>query len=159
MVKGTKAQTDVIPDGVQSPTAEPQPVDLPQAGLSPVVVAPALTEITVSVKVTIPLLSYGNTEIFVSQKYITRDDYVSREQATIAGIDALKSAITQAVLPMVEAEVERARPALVVERSPDVWMQQKNSVYRWFRVFAPDAGIPAMEAIILDPGRSDRATS
>lgn len=151
MVKSTKPETDAIPE----PQAAPQPIDLPGS----MVIVPAMTEITVSVKATIPLLSYGNTEIFVSQKYITRDDYVSREQATIAGIDALKSAITQAVLPMVEAEVERARPALVVERSPDVWMQQKNSVYRWFRVFAPDAGIPAMEAIILDPGRSDRATS
>lgn len=112
-----------------------------------------LTEITVSVKVTIPLQQYGNIEMFVSEKLIVNNDIEIREHATIAGLNQLKWRIAQVVLPLAEAEVERGKPALMREASPDTWMQKNNSVYRWLRVAQPDMEIPAMEAIIMDEDR------
>lgn len=114
---------------------------------------PALTEITISVKATIPLQQYGNIEMFVSQKYTVQDTPETRENATVNGLTDLKNYIALAVLPLVEAEVERGRPALLREASPDTWMQQKNSIYRWLRVAYPELVIPAMEAIVLDESR------
>jgi hypothetical protein len=118
----------------------------------------ALTEIAVSVKVTIPLQQYGNIEMFVSQKMVVSDTTESRERATLEGLNRLKHHIAEIVLPLVEAEVERGRPALLKEANPDTWMQRNNSVYRWLRVAQPDMMIPAMEAIILDEHRISTVT-
>lgn len=113
----------------------------------------SLTEVTVSVKCTIPLQQYGNIEMFVSQKFIVSDTVNSREQVTVLGLNQLKYQIAQVVLPLAEAEVERGKPALMREANPDTWMQKNNSVYRWLRVAQPDMEIPAMEAIIMDEDR------
>lgn len=112
-----------------------------------------LTEVTVSVKVTIPLQQYGNVEMFVSQKFVVSDTLNARENATITGIEQLKYQLAQVVLPLAEAEVERGKPALMREANPDTWMQKNNSVYRWLRVAQPDMEIPAMMEIITDEDR------
>lgn len=120
---------------------------------------PALTDVTVSVKVTIPLQQYGNIEMFVSQKFTVRDTADSREQITIFGLNELKRNIANVVLPLAEEEVIRARPALLRESNPDVWMQKANSVYRWLRVAQPDMVIPAMDAVIYDENRIEFVTT
>jgi len=114
---------------------------------------PALTEITVSVKATVPLLQYGNIEMFVSQKFTVHDTLDARENTTIMGLTQLKRHIAEIVLPLAEAEILSARHHLLKEAHPDVWMQQRNSVYRWLRVAQPDMTIPAMDAIIYDESR------
>lgn len=110
---------------------------------------PALTEISLSVKVTIPLVQYGNIEMFVSQKVTVVDTEDNRHTATIDGLTRLKHHIAEVVLPLVDADVERVREVLLKERNPDVWMQKNNSTYRWLRVAQPDMMIPAMERILL----------
>lgn len=115
--------------------------------------APALTEISMSVKVTIPLLQYGNIEMFVSQKAVVHDTPEARETATLEGLNRLKRHVAEIVLPLVEAEVQRGLPELLKQSNPDTWMQIKNPTYRWLRVAQPDMTIPAMEAIIMDEER------
>jgi hypothetical protein len=135
-------------------TKEFPPTDLTKT----VIETPALTEVTVSVKVTVPLQQYGNVEMFVSQKFVVADTQEARNAATIDGLNQLKGQIAQVVLPLAEAEVERGKPALLREANPDTWMQKNNSVYRWLRVAQPDMNIPAMEAILLDESRIANTT-
>lgn len=120
--------------------------------------APLLTEISLSVKVTIPLVQYGNIEMFVSQKAVVVDTPENRATATLNGLNRLKLHIAEVVLPLVEADVERVRPVLLKEANPDVWMQKNNSTYRWLRVAQPDMMIAAMESIILDENRIANTT-
>lgn len=115
--------------------------------------APSLTEIAVSVKVTIPLQQYGNIEMFVSQKFTVHDTVEAREDATIIGLNQLKRHIAEVVLPLAEAEVISGRPALLRETNPDVWLQRNSSLYRWLRVAQPDMEIPAMNDVIMDENR------
>lgn len=120
------------------------------------VIVPTTTEITVSVKATIPTLEYGNIEFFVSEKFIVTDDHESREHGLVAGMQQCKAAIAKVVFPLAEAEVERAKSVLLSQRNPDNWMQLNNKTYRWLRVAEPDMVVPAMEAIINDEGRIAR---
>lgn len=136
-MKKANPETQTNPEFFLSAASEPLP----------------MTEVTVSVKVTIPLQQYGNIEMFVSQKFVVSDTLNARENATITGINQLKYQLAQIVLPLAEAEVERGKPALMREANPDTWMQKNNSVYRWLRVAQPDMEIPAMEAIIMDEDR------
>ncbi len=130
------------------------PTDLTKTVIEP----PALTEVTVSVKVTVPLQPYGNVEMFVSQKFVVADTQEARNAATIDGLNQLKYQIAQVVLPLAEAEVERGKPKAIKEANPDTWMQLNNSVYRWLRVAQPDMNIPAMEKILLDESRIANTT-
>jgi hypothetical protein len=148
----TKTKSSIVTQG------EPQPVDFPQ-DIPPLPVAadaPALTEITVSFKCTIPTQQYGNMEFFASQKIMAADTLSGRQNAITSGINEMKWAVAQVLIPLAEAEIERGHAALIRKANPDNWMQIKNPLYRWLRVAAPELVIPAMEAIILDPYRIDQ---
>lgn len=106
------------------------------------------TEITVTFKTTIPTQQYGNLEFFVSQKVMARNTLEGRQTAMIDTMNELKFAVVQVVLPLVEAEVDRAKPALIKEANPDNWMQLKNPAYRWLRVASPYTPIEAMESLL-----------
>src|SRR5262245_57321562 len=111
-------------------------------------VAP-LVKTVVSFKATIPLQQYGNMEIFVSQEIFTDMSATTNERMERVEdtIDALKCSVATIIMPLACEEVERARPELVKQANPDVWMQLKNPVYRWLRVAQPDMRIPAMDAL------------
>lgn len=106
------------------------------------------TEITVTFKTTIPTQQYGNLEFFLSQKVMARNTEESRLMAMVDAMNEMKYAVVQVVLPLVEAEVERAKPALLKEANPDNWMQLKNPAYRWLRVASPYTPIDAMENLL-----------
>jgi hypothetical protein len=126
-------------------TAKPK-TDLAQ----PITEPPALLKTVVSVKATIPTQPYGNIEVFVSQEmYMDASNSQDvRAGLIISEMESLKRNIAEMVLPLAEAEVERAQSALVKAPNPDVWMQQANPLYRWLRVAEPDLNIPAMDAIL-----------
>lgn len=113
-------------------------------------VAPPMLKTVVSVKATIPTMNYGNLEIFVSQDYFTDQGEPDAVRAMFvrSTMDTLRLSIADMIVPLADAEVERAMPALVKESHPDVWMQQKNPLYRWLRAAAPTVEIPAMKALL-----------
>lgn len=128
---------------------QPQPA---AAAPAPVVDAPPQVKTVVSFKATIPTQQYGNIELFVSQEIFNDADTSAelRHERLEDTLDALKASVAEIVMPLACAEVERARPELVKQANPDVWMQLKNPLYRWLRVAQPDLLVPPMEAIMLD---------
>lgn len=114
--------------------------------------APQMAKTVVSVKVTVPLVQYGNIEMFVSQEIFTEvsDSQEYRDGLIRANLNRLQSHLVQQIVPMVEAEVPRAKlnPDFLKAQNPDAWMQRNNPAYRWLRVAAPDMKISAMETIM-----------
>lgn len=118
--------------------------------IEPSMLEPLLVKSVVSVKVTVPLLQYGNIEMFSSQEFYTRADEPDdkREILRASLLNVMREQMAEQILPLAEAEVVRAKSALVKEKFPDSWMQRNNPTYRWLRVAAPDMTIIAMQEII-----------
>lgn len=129
----------------ENPIIDPSPLTDYVNGIQQV---PDLTEITVTFKTTVPTQQFGNLEFFVSQKVMADNNVTARQTAITDTLNELKAAVVQVMLPLVEAEVERAKPALIKEANPDNWMQLKNPVYRWLRVASPYTPIEAMENLL-----------
>lgn len=109
-----------------------------------------LAKTVVSVKITVPLVQYGNIEMFVSQE-IFSDEHTTnsqREGAINDMLERLQFQLVQQIVPMAEADVLRCKSVLEKEDHPDAWMQRNSGMYRWIRVAAPDLKISAMEAIL-----------
>lgn len=121
----------------------------------PADVTPLMVKTVVIVKATVPLVQYGNLEMFVSQEIYTRADEADSMLTvlTTAMLTHLRELLADQVEPMAEADIVAARAVLLKEASPDTWMQRQNSVYRWLRVASPDRRLQAMEAIIHDEDR------
>lgn len=139
-----KAKVESTPaqDTIVSP--EPAQVyDLPVAGESD-----NRTEITVTFKTTIPTQQYGNLEFFLSQKVQAQNTLEGRQVAMVDAMNEMKAAVVQVVLPLVEVDTERAKPALVKQANPDNWMQLNNPAYRWLRFASPYTNIETMEALL-----------
>lgn len=139
-----KAKVD--PTTAQDTIVSPEPAqvyDLPVAGE-----ADNRTEITVTFKTTIPTQQYGNLEFFLSQKVQARDTLEGRQVAMVDAMNEMKAAVVQVVLPLVEVDTERAKPELVKQPNPDVYMQVKNPAYRWLRFASPYTNIETMEALL-----------
>lgn len=111
---------------------------------------PLLVKSVVSFKVTVPLIQYGNIEMFASQEFYTQADEpdLKRDVLRASLLEKLRLQMADQILPLAEAEVLRAKPALVKEQFKDAWMQRNNPTYRWLRVAAPDLTIQAMQDII-----------
>lgn len=109
-----------------------------------------LAKTVVSVKVTVPLVQYGNIEMFVSQEFYTDQDTPNetREGVINATLKRLQFHLVQQIVPMAEADVLRCKSVLMKEDHPDAWMQRNSGMYRWLRVAAPDLKISAMEEIL-----------
>ena len=109
-----------------------------------------LAKTVVSVKVTVPLVQYGNIEMFISQEIYVPLDKPSEvtENLTNAWLERLQSHLVQQIVPMAEADVLRCKSVLEKEDHPDAWMQRNSGMYRWLRVAAPDLKISAMEEIL-----------
>lgn len=122
----------------------------PGEPVTTLVSAPPMLKTVVSVKATIPTMNYGNLEIFVSQDYFTDQGEPDAVRAMFvrSTMNTLRLSIADMIVPLADAEVERAMPALVKESRPDVWMQQKNPLYRWLRAAAPSVEIPAMKTLL-----------
>jgi hypothetical protein len=155
MVKIVKnpAPVDTAEEIAEWEASKPTRTQIVNNALSATISNMGLTEVAVSVKVTIPLQQYGNIEMFVSQKFTVHDTVEAREDATIIGLNQLKRHIAEVVLPLAEAEVISGRPALLREANPDVWLQRNSSLYRWLRVAQPDMEVPAMNDVIMDENR------
>lgn len=115
-----------------------------------VLAEPLLVKSVVSFKVTVPLVQYGNIEMFTSQEFYTQanEPDSKREILRASLLDTMRKQMTEQVLPLAEAEVLRAKSALVKEKYPDSWMQRNNPTYRWLRIAAPDLKILAMQDIL-----------
>lgn len=117
---------------------------------APVIDAPQQVKTVVSFKANIPTQQYGNMEMFVSQEFYT--DAAAADSVRLDRIEdtltALKATIANIILPLACVEVERAKPALVKEAHPDVWMQKNNPLYRWLRVAQPYLPITAMDDLV-----------
>lgn len=109
-----------------------------------------LVKTVVSVKATVPLLQYGNIEMFVSQEFYTPADEPDslRDSLTDANLKRIQNHLVHQILPMVEADVMRCQSVLEKEKHPDAWMQRNNSAYRWLRFAAPDLKIDAMQTVL-----------
>lgn len=134
----------------QPVTPSPEPVE------PPAILESAVTRsgIRISIKATIPLMQYGNVVLEAAQEIdLAVNDETSRSVETIAGLNRLKEDMALVVLPLVEAEVNRARPALMVEQNPDAWMRRNCAVYQWLRIMQPDLYIEPMQQIMENEQR------
>jgi hypothetical protein len=113
-------------------------------------VAPLLVKTVVSTKATIPLVQYGNLEMFISQEFYTEANAPDsvRSELIQSTISRLKTHLAEQVAPMVEPDVIAAKTELAKQAFPDSWMQRNNAAYRWLRVCQPDMKIAAMQAIL-----------
>lgn len=143
-------KTETLPPDAMIPEF---PVQTPAR--PPVDVTPLMVKTVVSVKATVPLVQYGNVEMFVSQEFFTPADtpQVVRDEMTHNNLTRLRELLVDQVEPMAEADILAAKPVLLKEVSPDAWMQRQNSVYRWLRVASPDRRLQAMEEIVHDESR------
>jgi hypothetical protein len=116
----------------------------------PTVTEPApQSKITVTVKMLVPIIAYGNIELAATQEILCNaDDPAGRSAATIAGLFLLKTDLAQVILPLVDAEVTRYASVLLKETNPSYWLSKQSSVYQWFRIAYPDIEIPAMQAVL-----------
>lgn len=116
---------------------------------------PPLVKTVVSVKATVPLVQYGNIEMFVSQEFYTSADtpQIIREEMTSNQLLRLRELLADQVEPTAEADVLASKSVLLLEQSPDAWMQRNNSIYRWLRTASPNRRLEAMESIIHDESR------
>jgi len=121
--------------------------DPPQVAFQP---ALPLVKTVVSVKATVPLLQYGNIEMFVSQEIYTEASASQelRDGLIRTNLANLREHLALQILPLAETEVTRCISVLKKEAHPDAWMQRNSSTYRWLRVAAPDMTIQAMQEII-----------
>lgn len=122
---------------------------------APADVTPLMVKTVVSVKATVPLVQYGNLEMFVSTEIHTRADEPDsmRDSLISATLIRLQGHLVDQIVPMAEAVVERDSELLLREANPDAKMQRDNPMYRWVRVAAPNRKLEAMEAIIHDESR------
>lgn len=129
----------------ENPIIDPSPLPSHVNGVQQV---SGLTEMTVTFEAAVPTQEFGNLKFFVSQKVAVANTPLARQTAIIDFGNEMKAAIVQIILPLAEAEVERAKPQLIKEANPDVWMQIKNPVYRWLRVASPYTPIETMENLL-----------
>lgn len=124
--------------------------DITARPIPEIVNEPLLVKSVVSVKVTVPLVQYGNIEMFSSQEFYTQADEPDSKREILRAtlLDTMRQQMAEQILPLAEAEVQRAKSALVKEKFPDSWMQRNNPTYRWLRVCHPDLKISAMEQIV-----------
>ncbi len=122
-----------------------KPTDKPE-----IITAPLMVKSVVSIKATVPLMPYGNIEMFSSQEFYTQSDQPDsvRDEIRANLLTSLRLQTVEQVLPLAEAEVLRCKSALVKDRFPEAWMQRNSSAYRWLRVAAPDMAIQAMQDIL-----------
>lgn len=128
----TKTQSQPVPNG-----AQPNP---PQA-------------ITVTMRVTVPIVAYGNLSFEATQEinFVHVDggtEALERHMQTVTALELLQRSIAEVILPMVEAEVVRYSPILLKEANPSSWLARNSTAYMWFRIAYPDIEIPAMNAIL-----------
>lgn len=116
---------------------------------APAPAEPLLVKSVVSFKVTVPLVQYGNIEMFASQEFYTQADEpdLKRDVLRSALLQTLREQMAEQVLPLVEAEVLRSKPQFAKDTSPAEWMYRNNPTYRWLRVAAPDLKIAAMQEV------------
>lgn len=142
MVKKTDTLGKDIPEfPTDDITARPKPEMISE---------PLLVKSVVSFKVTVPLVQYGNIEMFSSQEFYTQADEPDSKREVLRAtlLDTMRKQMAELVLPLMEEEVKRAKPALVKEAYPDAWMQRTIPAYRWLRVAAPELSVEAMDEIV-----------
>lgn len=105
-----------------------------------------MSKIIVTVKALIPVIQYGNIQIEATEE-IELDENNTTSLMTDIAITDLRKSVADAILPLVESEVERCASVLLKEANPDSWMRRNSTVYQWFRISNPDVEIPAMTNI------------
>lgn len=117
-------------------------------------VTPAIPSMTITVKATIPTQEYGNIVLEVVQSITPADEQEHTKSGLIMDtIDNVLRNFALTVLPLAEAEVTKARPALLREAYPDSFLQRNSPLYRWLRVVQPGLNVPAMQDVISDESR------